>query len=192
MPADQSVKSNREKNSVWIEVSKFKFLASDYFSLRNKYLAEPYKDKASKYIEGIWAGARLDAEDLAHHYPDVFSAQPGEPSVFYLDVSCSIGNKSSTFNKLNKDRKIESMDAELGLINYTYRNGITSIPIIDAIRNPDGTPVLIECSSIDRTCHAAFTLAPNMLVKYSYPVSQRSNWLKIQKFVVNALNSARE
>ncbi|WP_219059876.1 hypothetical protein [Pseudomonas sp. UMAB-08] len=192
IPADQSVKVETKKTTVWIGASEFTFGVDDVFYLRNKYLAEPRKNENPEYVEGIWAGARYSVEELARHYPNVFNSGSSESAIFYLDISCSPGNKPGNLNKLRIFNKVEGADEKLGLLNYTYRNGVTSIPLNNAIKNPDGTPILIDCDSVNKTCSAAFSLEPDMLVKYSYPLSQRSNWLKIQRFIVNALTQAKE
>jgi hypothetical protein len=192
MPADKSVKAHTEGTAVWVADTEFIFSSDKYFLMRNKYLAEPFKNEPSKYIEGLWAGARYSVEDLAQHYPDTFSAGLESSSPFYLDLICSPGNSAGSFSAIRTEGKVETVDRDLGLINYTYRNGISSIPINDSIRNVDGSPILIECSTVYKTCSAAFTLVPTILIKYSYPLSQRPNWQKIQKFVVSILNNAKE
>jgi hypothetical protein len=191
VPAAQSVKINNKKTSVWIGGTEFSFGESDYFMLQNTYKAEPYNNEGAKFIEGIQAGRNFNISEMAYLYPSVFKASSA-PAVFYLQLSCTAGKKNPDFNKPYTQGSMESIDTKIGLINYSYRNGVNSVPANKSITNPDGTAILIECSYIDNSCEAVFTLESNVLVRYYYPFSQRDNWLEIQKFLVSSLTKAKE
>lgn len=191
VPAGVSVHSVNDLASVWVGTNKFNFSSGQGFSLKNKYLANPYKAEGAKYIEGIWAGNSFSIAELAQYYPDTFSVA-GRSSVLYVDVSCAPGDKAGNLNRVRTQGKVGSVDLALGIINYTYRNGVDSIPLDSSLVNPDGSPILVNCTDGDNACRGAFTLPPNVLVKYSYPLQQRPNWLKIQKFLADALKRAKE
>ena len=83
-------------------------------------------------------------------------------------------------------------NSELGLIDYAYRNGVRSTPSDKKITNPDGSPIIINCNNAYKSCDGNFFIDPGISVAYSYPLSQRQNWLKIQQFLVSTLTHAKE
>ena len=192
MPTDQSVKVDARQTSVWIGATKLDFPKDEYFSLRNKYQAMPEaKGLAPKYIEGIWAGARLSISELAVHYPKVFI--PDQAGVFYIDARCSLGGKAFRHDRAPAENHTPQTDTRRGLINYTYGNGrrVVNFPINQTVTDPDGSQFVIDCDHAVQTCTVAFSLSPNIRVMYTYPLSQLDSWLRIQQFVVDSLNEAK-
>ena len=54
----------------------------------------------TKYIEGLWAAGRFNTEELANEYPSVFSSFPENPSVFYINLTCSPIRGSTHYNPI--------------------------------------------------------------------------------------------
>jgi hypothetical protein len=192
VPTDQSIKVDATQTSVWIGATKLGFHKDEYFTLRNKYQAMPEaKGRAPKYIEGIWAGARLSVSELAVHYPEVFI--PEQAGVFYIDLRCSLGGKAFRYDRALAENHTPQTDTRRGLISYTYGNGrrVVNFPINQTVTDPDGSQLVIDCDHAVKTCTVAFSLSSNIRVVYTYPLSQLDNWLRIQQFVVDSLNEAK-
>jgi hypothetical protein len=192
MPTDQSIKVDATQTNVWVGATILGFRKNEYFSLRNKYQAIPEtKGQAPKYIEGIWAGARLNITELAVRYPEVFI--PDQAGVFYIDARCSLGGKAFRYDRALAGNHTPQTDTQRGLMTYTYSKGrrMVNIPIDQTITDADGIQLVIDCDHAVKTCSVAFSLTSNIWLLYTYPLSQLDNWLKIHQFVVHSLIKAQ-
>lgn len=195
MPADQSATSLSNTTIVWVGSSDFKFKKDALFTLERNYVAKLGRNEKgeikTKYIQGLRAVGRFNIEDLANKYPTVFSSFPQNPSVFYVDLICSPIKSPVYYNPIDENA-IGSLNSKLGLIDYAYPNGVISTPVDKRITNQKGFPITINCNYAYKTCDANFFMQPEVLIKYSYPLSQRQNWLRIQEFLVSTLTHAKE
>ena len=189
--------------STWIYKTELKFQTSALWSVKNDY--PPKVTETGQRIErpGIKASSRILITELSARFPGLFTTEPVNSTFLVVKINCYPSKTFTSQSQSNEERELREyisgsqlpyvykVNAKLGLKEFQLGSDTKSFPLDTTIVNPDGSAMLLRCSTtLIKQCSSTFLLASGVFVDYAYPIEQRADWESIHHFVIEQLKAA--